>query len=523
MPPRRLAALLAVLALGLVAAPPAGAIVGGSTATIQEHPYQVALLSAADTTSNWHAQFCGGIIRDATHIVTAGHCVYDTPLRKGQVIRPSQVAVLAGTSTLSDSAGDTAGRLSVSQVSLNPSFDDATLDNDSAVLTLTDPLTLAPGSSEDLISPVTASDWQAVPPGDDLVVSGWGDTTGAGDYPIDLQHVTVPLVSDATCESDYAGSGQSVNGDLTVCAGDTVNGGVDSCQGDSGGPLVRAFGPATPDDYELVGIVSSGIGCAEAAYPGLYTEVAAPSVRDYITQPSPVPAPELQVAPSLSGTAAVGSTLTCSTGTWSGSPTLTIQWVRTSNGLDTAVTGIGAPATYAVQDGAVGSTLSCIVRARNDGGRAIVRSPASDTVPQPPAAAQPAPPTPGTPPPPAATTPPAAQDTNAPVAHIRTARCVRTTCTLTLTVTDAGFSAGIANVTGSVRSTYRRRCTKKGRRTTCARHRTRRFTARRTAATAFTIRLTRLPVGTQLFTLLATDKAGHRQLLPTRRTLKTRR
>jgi hypothetical protein len=107
------------------------------------------------------------------------------------------------------------------------------------------------------------------------------------------------------------------------------------------------------------------------------------------------------------------------------------------------------------------------------------------------------------------------KDTAAPVAKILIARCVKQTCTLTLRVTDAGFSAGIAKVTGAVRSTYRR----DGR----VRNRTRTFTARRTAATRFTVKLTKLPVGTQRFTLLATDKAGHRQLLPTRKTLRTRR
>ncbi len=109
------------------------------------------------------------------------------------------------------------------------------------------------------------------------------------------------------------------------------------------------------------------------------------------------------------------------------------------------------------------------------------------------------------------------------MARIRTARCIRRTCTITVTVTDAGFSAGIAKVTGSVQSSYRRACVRKSRRTTCIRRRTRSFTARRTAATRFTIRLTKLPVGTQRFALLATDRAGHQQLLPTRRTLKTRR
>ena len=54
-----------------------------------------------------------------------------------------------------------------------------------------------------------------------------------------------------------------------VCAGDG-NGGEDSCQGDSGGPLIM-----TNDDgeYELIGIVSWGYGCAEAQYPGVYSRI----------------------------------------------------------------------------------------------------------------------------------------------------------------------------------------------------------------------------------------------------------
>lgn len=49
------------------------------------------------------------------------------------------------------------------------------------------------------------------------------------------------------------------------CAGEW-QGGRDACQGDSGGPFVC--------NGQLAGIVSHGAGCGEAAYPGVYADVA---------------------------------------------------------------------------------------------------------------------------------------------------------------------------------------------------------------------------------------------------------
>jgi secreted trypsin-like serine protease len=46
----------------------------------------------------------------------------------------------------------------------------------------------------------------------------------------------------------------------------------DTCQGDSGGPLMMF---TQSQQWELVGLTSYGIGCAEPNYAGVYTRVAA--------------------------------------------------------------------------------------------------------------------------------------------------------------------------------------------------------------------------------------------------------
>lgn len=63
--------------------------------------------------------------------------------------------------------------------------------------------------------------------------------------------------------------GSSYNRISQLCSG-RVGGGVDACYGDSGGPLVATIG----GQRRLVGIVSSGIDCADPDYPGLYTRVS---------------------------------------------------------------------------------------------------------------------------------------------------------------------------------------------------------------------------------------------------------
>lgn len=81
-------------------------------------------------------------------------------------------------------------------------------------------------------------------------------------------------------------------------------------------------------------------------------------------------APGNTAAPTISGTAQVGSTLTAANGSWSGSPTgFTYQWSRCDQtGSSCAAIGGATRSTYALQNVDAGATLRVAVTATNSAG-----------------------------------------------------------------------------------------------------------------------------------------------------------
>uniref|UniRef100_A0A670ZMR6 Peptidase S1 domain-containing protein n=1 Tax=Pseudonaja textilis TaxID=8673 RepID=A0A670ZMR6_PSETE len=220
-------------------------IVGGSEALLGEFPWQVSLRE-----SNEH--FCGAAILTARWLVSAAHCFNDRDTQLGSEGSRAQAKVL--------------------RILQHPSYNVESADYDAALLELAEPLTFGK-----YIQPVCLpAPSHRFRPGRKCLISGWGYLKE--DFlvkPELLQKATVELLDQALCGNLYGGS---VLTDRMLCAG-YLEGKVDSCQGDSGGPLVCQ---EPSGRFFLTGIVSWGIGCAEARRPGVYTRVI--RLRDWIIE-----------------------------------------------------------------------------------------------------------------------------------------------------------------------------------------------------------------------------------------------
>jgi trypsin len=268
-------------------------VIGGGGAPIVSFPFQVALYNPA-AGSPMAGFFCGGVIVDAAHVITAAHCLAGGGHGRGSVSR--EIEVLAGSTRL-DRPDPGSVRDPAAAVSVDPYYNPYTNDYDIGVVTLAHPLwsgANAPSmNGANPIAPLpidvagAARKDNALSPPALATVSGWGDTnpspSGAPRYPGALRANAVPLVSEALCQEEYAAIEQTITPRM-LCAGG-YRPRADSCYGDSGGPLVvdRGGSPARPPaDYVLVGLVDFGNGCAQPGFAGVYTRIADPAIARFL-------------------------------------------------------------------------------------------------------------------------------------------------------------------------------------------------------------------------------------------------
>lgn len=247
-------------------------IIGGSNTDIDEFPW-LALLRYTDTTFGEDAGFkCGGSLINRRYVLTAAHCI---SVSANQGLRLSSVRLGEWRqSTGRDCVGkkglqkcsDPPIDINIQRSLPHPRYNTRTRDNDIGLIRLQRNVNF-----NDFVHPI------CIPPpngelpnvGTSMVIAGWGATENNDTSDI-KQKASVPLVSSSDCSKKFGRRGYI--SDNQFCAGGVE--GKDSCQGDSGGPIMR-FKMGTSDiQWIQEGVISWGVSCGLATYPGVYTRVS---------------------------------------------------------------------------------------------------------------------------------------------------------------------------------------------------------------------------------------------------------
>ncbi|XP_062866544.1 coagulation factor VIIi [Trichomycterus rosablanca] len=250
-------------------------VVGGNQCPKGHCPWQVLLDYKGES-------LCGGVLVDASWVITAAHCV-DKRDKK-------HLKVITGDHNI-ETVDLTEQTFSVSQIIVHESYDSASVDADLALLRLHEAATLS-NHTVPICLPTFEFAEKELSAVRFHSVSGWGQRTQGGNVgnsktskgstsPI-LRMIAVPILPKPECSIK---SGVNVT-DNMFCAG-YFEGSQESCRGDDGSPLTTQYRQTS----FLTGIVSWGKGCAHPGFYGIYTKVA--NFLDWIQNSMVTPIPHL--------------------------------------------------------------------------------------------------------------------------------------------------------------------------------------------------------------------------------------
>lgn len=338
------------------------AIVGGSQISIQQAPWQVeveAFIPAEEKVLR-----CGGSILDASHVLTAAHCLFN-PKMSG-LIAPEHIFVIAGTSNIEATKVDepTQQVSGVARTRVHPYFNYATgpgAQDDVAVLELSAPLELssAPGTTATAIGLAAAG--TSVPEGFQATLAGFGAQAPHENSDGLLYSLGVTVGYSHLCGGEADA--------LFICAS-TPTGSL--CFGDSGSGLTAPMSaPALLGVADTVQEIS-GEPCQNGAYGG-FVNVAAPEIREFIEGGEAPPRAPRGGGVAIHGVTTVGHPLSCEPGGWSNGPVFTYTFIDSASGQ---VLQLGAASTYTLSASDVGRTIFCQAQASTAGGTGVGRTPA---------------------------------------------------------------------------------------------------------------------------------------------------
>ncbi len=251
-------------------------IVNGKVTSIQEWPWQVALIdrSWAPRGPVTDQYFCTGSLIAPNLVVTAAHCVSD--------LRPNElknVRVIAGRTWLNNSSSGESLRVSRVIMALDSNGKRRYRIRDGAAVWDVALVELASPSSATPIAIAGESEKAAWRPGRLVKTTGWGET-GLINQSVSkrLRVAAQVILPDGVCSRDrsYVYRSQTM-----ICHGGREGHGS-SCSGDSGGPLVSPVGGG----WRLIGLTSFGDAYCRGNVPSVDNRTAADPVRSWVRSKS---------------------------------------------------------------------------------------------------------------------------------------------------------------------------------------------------------------------------------------------